>query len=475
MSFPPLLRRVLTVTTLGSFLAFLDSSVVNVALRPLSEGFDTSLTTIQWVITAYLLALAAVLPVSGWAAARFGAGRMYALSIGAFTLSSLACGLSTSVWELIAFRAVQGAAAAVATPVAQMLAVRAAGPERLAKAMSITGVPTVLAPILGPAVGGLLLAHVGWRWIFLINVPIGVLIVVLAMGLPREEAEETTRFDLPGFALLALGSLGLTYALTALGNTGNVTTSFALPGVAGLVLLAVFVGHALRVRRPLLDLRLYRNGRYAAASLANFCLGAVLFGSIIILPLYFQIVRHRDPVETGLLCIPQSIGVAVAVGLGSKIIGAVGSAWAAFLGGLLNVAATVPFVFLGDRTSFWQLGAAMVVRGFAVGGTIVPTTTAAYQSLPQAAVGDATVQLNVLQRLGGSLSTALFAVILQSELASARTPVAQAAAFGTAFWWVVAVAVCATAPSVLLIVAQRAQRAEGERRSSEETESAVAG
>ncbi|MCX4750086.1 DHA2 family efflux MFS transporter permease subunit [Kitasatospora sp. NBC_01287] len=460
MPFSPALRRVLVVTTLGSFLAFLDSSIVNVALRSLSDRFDAPLSTIQWLVTAYLLALAAVLPVSGWAAARFGAKRVYAVAIATFTLGSLACGLADSVGELIAFRAVQGAAAAVAAPVAQMIAVRAAGPERLAKVMSVTGVPTILAPILGPAVGGLLLDHAGWRWIFLINVPIGALIVVLALRLlPRDEAAGAGRLDLLGFALLALGCVGLTYGLTEFGTHGDFFSWNVFPwAVGGVLLLGVFVVHALRAAAPLTDLRLYRNTRYTAASVANFFLGAVLFGSVILMPLYFQIVRHQDPVATGLLLIPQSIGVAIAVGTGSRFIQSLGIGRAALLGGLVSVVATLPFVLVGAHTSYWLLGAVMVVRGFGIGATMVPVMTAAFRVIPPTAIADATIQTNVLQRIGGSLSTAILAAVLQSRLDSATTPAQQAAGFGTAFWWVLAIGLCATAPALLLAKAERAEQ-----------------
>ncbi|WP_052682316.1 DHA2 family efflux MFS transporter permease subunit [Saccharothrix sp. ST-888] len=458
MPFSPALRRVLIVTTLGSFLAFLDSSIVNVALRSLSERFDTPLSSIQWTVTAYLLALAAVLPVSGWAAARFGAKRMYALAIGVFTLGSLACGLSDSIGELIAFRAVQGAAAAVAAPVAQMIAVRAAGPERLAKVMSVTGVPTILAPILGPAVGGLLLDHAGWRWIFLINVPIGALIVVLALRLlERDEATGAGRLDLPGFLLLALGCVGLTYGLNEFGAGSDFVSRQVLPWtVGGVLLLGIFVVHALRAPAPLTDLRLYRNARYTAASVANFFLGAALFGAVILMPLYFQIVRHESPVATGLLLIPQSIGVAIAVGSGSRFVQSLGIGRAVLLGGLVSTVATLPFVLIGAHTSYWLLGAVMVVRGFGVGATMVPVMTAAFRVIPPTAIADATVQTNVLQRIGGSLSTAILAAVLQSRLDTATTSAQQAAGFGTAFWWVLAIGVCATAPAFLLLKAERA-------------------
>lgn len=467
MPFSAQLRRVLVVTTLGAFLAFLDTSIVNVALRSLSQTMDTSLATIQWLVTAYLLALAAVLPLAGWASERFGARRVYLVSITGFVLGSLACGLAASVEQLIAFRVVQGAAAALAGPTATMIAVRAAGRDQMAKVMSVTGVPTILAPIIGPTIGGLLLEHAGWRWLFLLNVPIGAVIVVLGRRLLPGDgtagARAGARIDVGGLVTLALGLVGLTYGLAKLGESGEFgSVSVLLPGLVGLALLAGFVVHALRSRAPLLDLRLHRNPGFAAAALANFCLGALIFGSIILMPLYFQMVRHEGTVDTGLLLIPQGVGIAVTIAFGARLIGALGAGRTALIGGLVSVLGTVPFVLIGAETPYWMLLSAMVVRGLGLGATIVPTMTAAYQAIPPGAVADATVQLNVLQRIAGSLSTAVFAVVLQNGLEGATTPAAQADGFGTAFWWVVAIGVAGTLPTLLLIAVER--KAETSRR-----------
>ncbi|MGH3309778.1 MAG: DHA2 family efflux MFS transporter permease subunit [Streptomyces sp.] len=448
----------LVVTTLSSFLAFLDSTIVNVALQSLSRTMDTSLSTVQWLITAYLLALAAALPTAGWASDRFGAKRVYLWSVAGFTLGSLACGLATSIGQLIAFRAIQGGAAALATSVATMLAVRAAGPELIAKVMSVTGVPTVLAPIVGPAIGGLLLEHAGWRWIFLINVPIGAAIVAMSLRLlpPEADSGQGTRLDVPGLATLAMACVGLTYGLAELGEGGDLAaTAVLLPVGAGLALLAAFVVHALRSPAPLLDLRLHRIPRFAAAAVTNFCLGAVTFGAFMLLPLYFQIARHENTVDTGLLLIPQGVGTAIAIAFSAKLTKALGTGRTALLGGLISVVGTVPFVLIAENTSYWLLGVAMVVRGMGIGAAIVPAMTAAYVVVPPTAIADATVQLSVLQRIAGSLSTAVFAVVLQNELAGAATPGAQADGFGTVFWWVLATGLCAAAPMLLLIAAER--------------------
>ncbi|WP_063763617.1 DHA2 family efflux MFS transporter permease subunit [Streptomyces sp. NRRL S-646] len=457
LRFPPALRRVLLVTVLGSVMSYLDATVVNVALRSLSDSMDTSLATIQWLVTAYLLGLAAVIPVSGWAAARFGAKRIYVLSLSAFTLASLACGLAGNVGELIAFRAVQGAAGGLALPVAQMITVRLAGPERIARVMSVSGVPTLLAPVFGPVLGGLLVEHAGWEWIFYINVPIGLLTVALAQWLvPADAAQQAGKLDVPGLVTMSLGFAVLTYGLAEIGTTARVLSAQVLVTViAGLALISVFVLRALRTERPLVDVRLFGNRLYSAAQLTNVCLGSAVFGSVILMPLYFQMVRGEDPVATGLLLIPQGIGAGFAMMVSARLVDKLGSGLTAFLGGVVSTVATLPFLVIEADSSYWFLGAAMLARGFGIGACAIPATTAAYRVIPPGKVNDATVQIGILQRVGGSTGTALFAVVLQNALDSAGAPAARASAFGTAFWWVLAAAVLATLPTLLLTSAER--------------------
>ncbi|WP_330343251.1 DHA2 family efflux MFS transporter permease subunit [Streptomyces sp. NBC_00557] len=457
LRFPPVLRRVVLVTVLGSVMTYLDATIVNVALRSLSDNLDTSLATIQWLVTAYLLGLAAVIPASGWAAATFGAKRVYVLSIAGFTVASLACGLAQNVEQLIAFRALQGAAGGLALPIATMIIVRLAGPERLARVMSISGIPTLLAPVFGPVLGGFLVEHAGWHWIFYINVPIGALTVVLAQWLvPADTAQQGGRLDVPGLFLMSLGFAALTYGLAEIGTTARVMSAQVLVSLAvGVVLIALFALHALRAAQPLVDIRLFRNKLYSAAQLTNVCLGSAVFGSVILMPLYFQIVRGEDPVATGLLLIPQGIGAGFAMMVSARLTDKLGSGRAALLGGAVSTVATVPFLVIDADSSYWFLGLAMVFRGFGIGACAIPATTAAYRVIPPAKVNDATIQIGILQRVGGSTGTALFAVVLQNELGSAGSATAQASAFGTTFWWVLATAVLATAPTLLLTAAER--------------------
>ena len=465
LSFSPELRRLIVVTTLSMFMALLDSTIVNVALRTLTTAMHTDLPTIQWLVTSYLLAMAAVIPISAWLATRLGARRVFLAAVGLFTLASLACGLSDSVGWLIVFRSVQGIAG-IAVPVGSMMVVRAAGPALMPRVMAVSSAPIVLAPVFGPTIGGLLLDSVGWRWIFLVNVPVGIVTVLLGLWLlPRDHGRKGAVPHLSGLFAITAGSVALTFGLAEIGRDGALfTTSVVIALFVGGALLAVFALVSLRSTAPLLDLRLFRNRVYTAASITNFSVGAIIFGAIIVLPLYFQIVRHQDAVHTGLLLIPQGVGVALGMQIAARTVDRFGGGRVSLVGGLLCVLATVPFVLLTDTTSYWLIGAAMVVRGIGLGATMMPATTIAYRAITTDQIRDATVQLNIGQRIGGSIGTALLTVVLQRQLEGAATTAEQASGFGTAFGWVLVITVVATAPAVLLARSER-QLAHSEHRS----------
>ncbi|GAB3976992.1 MDR family MFS transporter [Actinoallomurus acanthiterrae] len=453
---PPELRRAIAVVMIGASLSFLDSTIVNVSLRTLSVDLHASLDDIQWVVTGYLLALAAVIPVTGWAARRVGAARLYVIALAVFTAGSAMCALSGSAGELIAFRVLQGAGGGMITPVGTMIWAKMAGPERMARVMSAVGMPIVLAPMLGPTLGGLLVQELGWQSIFWLNVPAGIIGVILATRLlPRDQAQAAGPLDVPGLLLITAGMVGLTYGLTEVATAGGVgrATVFGLGG--GVVLLAMFVLRALRVSDPLLDLRLYRDASFGAASLTAFSLGIALFGGVILMPLYFQLVRGESVIATGLLLAPSGLGAAVANRLSAPLTERLGAGLTSLIGAGISLAATMPFVLIKADTSCLALGAAMLVRGFGVGISLMPAMTATYRSLPAAKINDATPQLNILQRVGGSIGTAVLTVVLQHGLRGATGRTAQAAAFATTFWWVLAVAALAALPTTLLTVIER--------------------
>ena len=457
--------RIAIVVILGSIMSVLDTTVVNVALDPLSRDLHVSLDDIQWVATGYLLSLAAIIPVTGWAGKRFGARTVFISALVLFTLGSALCGLASSAGSLIAFRVLQGIGGGMLTPMGQIILVKAAPREKLARVMSAIGVPIVLAPIFGPTLGGLLLEHVSWQSIFLINVPIGFVTFFAAWRLlPSDPPEGAPSLDVIGLVLVAAGVVGVTYGLAQSGSAGTLVAGKVLvPLAIGLALVAAFVVRALRVRFPLLDVRLYANRAFSAASITTFCLGGALFGAMILMPLYFQVVRGEDAVTTGLLLIPQGIGAALAMHVSGRATERWGGGITAFLGGAITLVATVPFLLIGGHTSYWLIGGAMVFRGFGIGMSIMPAMTAAFTVLRPDQISDATPQLTTLMRVGGSIGTAILTVILQSQLTSAGPQAsadAMADGFNVAFAWVMGITVVALLPTILLMVAERRARNE---------------
>ena len=462
----PHVWRIATVVILGAIMSVLDTTIVNVALDTLGRDLHTSLDDIQWVATGYLLALAAVIPVSGWAGRRFGGRRVYLISLVLFTLGSALCGLASSAGELVLFRVLQGIGGGMLMPTGQIILVKAAGPRNLPRVMSAIGVPIVLAPIFGPTLGGLLLDHVSWQSIFLVNVPVGVVTMFAALRLlPKDEPEGAKRLDVIGLLLVAAGLVGVTYGLAESGTAGTLASPDVLvPALAGLALVGAFVVRALRIPFPLLDVRLYANKAFAAASITTFCLGAALFGAMILMPLYFQVVRHESAVSTGLLLMPQGIGAALAMGLSGRATERWGGGLTAIVGGLITLVATVPFLLIGGGTSYWLIGVAMSIRGFGIGMSMMPSMTAAFTVLRRDQVSDATPQLTTLQRVGGSIGTAILTVILQNHLRAAgpgATAGAMAGGFGTTFGWVMGITVVALAPTILLAVVEHRARSAG--------------
>ena len=334
-------------------MSILDTTIVNVALDTLGRELHSSIAEIQWVVTGYMLSLAAVIPITGWAARRFGAKPVYIVSVVLFTAGSALCGLATSATELIVFRVLQGIGGGMILPIGQLMMADAAGPKRMGRVMSIVAVPAMLAPILGPTIGGLILDNASWRWIFFVNLPIGIAAVVAALRvLPRIAPGPSDRLDYLGLALMATGLPLVTYGLAEIGITGSfVAAKVVIPVIAGLALVATFSVHALRVPKPLLDLRLYRRPTFASASIAMFCLGAALFGGMILLPLYWQGVRHMNVVDTGLLTAPQGLGAALVMPLAGKLSDRMGGGPLALFGVILTTVATVPFGLIGDHTS----------------------------------------------------------------------------------------------------------------------------
>jgi EmrB/QacA subfamily drug resistance transporter len=467
----PEILALAAVVVLGSIMTILDATIVNVALATLGRDFDTSISTIQWVATIYLLAFASVIPLTGWASERFGAKRVWLASLALFMAGSLLSGVAWSIGSLIAFRAVQGIGGGMIMPLGQAILAQKAGPDRIGRVMSIVGVPMLLAPIFGPVIGGALVDSASWRWIFFVNLPVGAVAFVLAVRLlPEVEPRLHERLDALGLVLLSGGIATFVYGLSEVGSRGRVTDAVPLTSsLVGLALVAAFVWHALRTEKPLIDVRLFALRGFGSAAVMNLVLGIALFGMLILLPLYFQIVRGASPLKTGLLMIPQGLGAAFAMPIAGALTDRIGARRVVSTGVVLALVGVVAYTHIAADTAYWYLAVALFVIGLGLGATIMPSMGAAYAGLTHAQMPRATSAINAIQRIAGSLGTALLAVVLQrairdelpgfhgglgqaGELAARdpHAPPALANAFGTTFWVALGLTVVALAPALLL-------------------------
>jgi EmrB/QacA subfamily drug resistance transporter len=478
----PEIRRVAIVVVVGAIMSILDTTIVNVALESLSRDLNAPLSTIQWVATGYLLSLATVIPLTGWAAETFGPRRVWMTVVAAFVVTSALCGLAWSAESLIAFRVLQGFAGGMIMPIGMITMAQTAGPQRVGRVMSVIGVPMLMGPVLGPVIGGLIVTHLSWRWIFLVNLPIGLVGLLLAARLMpaapsvgRGGAGARSRLDWRGLVLLSPGLGLLVFGLSEISTHGGVTFGGSLPVIGGLALIAAFVWHAWRSDSPLVDVRLFRSRGFAAAGATVFLVGGALFGALLLLPLYYQVARGESALTAGLLMAPQGLGAALGMNRAGRLTDRIGGGRVVIAGLLMLMAGTVAFTQVTAHTSYWVLGASLVVRGVGLGFTMMPAMAAAYATLERSDVPRATPMLNVLQRVGGSLGTAVLAVILQRQITSelgvrggglgaargvsgaARDRVAEpiATAFAHTYWWAMAGTALAIIPAAVLAVTER--------------------
>ncbi|GAB3984285.1 MDR family MFS transporter [Actinoallomurus acanthiterrae] len=469
--FDPELRRLAAVVVLGAMMTILDATIVNVAINTLGRDFHTSLSTIQWVMTGYTLALAMTIPLTGWAVQRFGGRTMWITSIVLFIAGSVLCGAAWSVTSLIAFRVVQAIGGGMLMPVGQTMLARKAGPERMGRVMSVVAVPAMLGPVLGPVLGGLIVDDLSWRWMFYVNVPVCALALLAAFAwLPRDtDRQAGTPLDVLGLVLLSPGLAALVYGLSQTGNGHGVTDPqvYGWAG-AGLALIALFVVRALtRGDRALVDVRLFRDRGFTASGVALFVYVGALFGVTFMAPLYLQTVRSDSPLHAGLLLAPMGIGAALSMPVAGRLTDRVGSRVLAVSGLVVVLAGLSAYTRLGADTSRLLLGAAMLVVGIGHGMMMPSLMAAAYLRLNRAAVPAATTASNIVVRVGSSFGVAALAVALQisirhevpgasgslasvSRVRSPDLPSRLAHAFGAGFWWAFAIAAAAVVPILLL-------------------------
>ncbi|WP_446742991.1 DHA2 family efflux MFS transporter permease subunit [Silvibacterium acidisoli] len=424
---PALVWKVGAVAVLGSLLAQMDATVVNVSLSSLTVSLHSDLSTIQWVISGYLLALALTLPLNGWAVERIGSKALYLWCFSAFTLCSCLCGLAWSAPSLIAFRVLQGMSGGLMAPLAQMVMARVAG-KNIARVFGYVAMPVMLGPILGPVLAGAILQYASWRWIFFINLPLGLLGLILAAAfLPSErEAAGSRRFDLPGFLLLSPALVLFLYGADRI-TQGIGRMAFVL----SLFLLAGFFLVAIRKKsQAIVDLRLFRSKVFSVAATAQFLLNGLAFAGQMLIPIYLIRACGKSPGATGWLLAPLGIGMLCTFPWMGPLTERFGIRKLAAAGAMTAMLGTLPFVLMaGHGLSIALLFCALFLRGVGLTLVGVPSISGAYASVKKEELATATTSMNIVQRLGGPAFTTACATFLGWKMASVAVPTAFVDAF----------------------------------------------
>jgi len=443
--------RLLAALIVGGLMAILDTTVVALGLHTLTVQLNAPISTIQWVSTGYLLALAIAIPFVSWAQARVGGKRLWLFALCVFVLGSILCACAWNAESLVAFRILQGLGAGVMLPLIQTIAMQNVDPRSRTRAMANISLPAALGPILGPVLGGLVLTFLDWRWLFLINVPIGIVGLILAAlfindDRPARDAVRQ-RLDVVGAVLLVPALAGLLYGLSNTHAGGFSRADVLIPLLGGAILLAGFVIWATRrAGSALVDVRLLAVRSVRVSSIALTFVGASLFAGSFLVPLYLQTLLGYSALNAALLLIPQGVGALVARLVVGRLADRFGSRLVAVVACLVIAAATVPFALGGTGTNLWLLGAVLFVRGFGLGIVFIPVITVAYVDLGRDQMPQASAITRIVQQLGGAFGVALVAVILTT----ATTQTNAEAGFEAAFWWTIAMTIAAAVTALLL-------------------------
>lgn len=415
--------RLCWVIVLGAFASGLDASIVNVGMDSISRAMGSSLAATQWIASGYLLALAVSLPLAGWLGRRYGSRRLWLASLAVFTVASVGCAAAPTVELLIVARVLQGLAGGVLIPTGQTVLGQAVGPDRLGRVMGTLGIAVSAAPAIGSLAGGFILHGAGWPYLFLINVPIGVAGLVLGNRLLPTDAGTTTTSPLhrTGLGLISVGLPALVFATSRWGDAGQVTGDVAAAGGVAALALTAFVVVTRRSAHPLLDLGAYRVPGFRAGAVTAFFSGALIFGSGVLFALYFQVGRGQSPLDAGISLLGVAGATAVTAPLAGRWVDRRGPGRVALTGGVAAAATIAALTGLPLDAPIWVIQPLLIVFGAAVNLVAMPAGISAYKSVSAAGLPDAIVQINILQRIGGSLGGAICAVLVATNQASPTT------------------------------------------------------
>lgn len=403
---------------LGCFMVFLDGTAMNVALSGFMEEFGKSISVVTWVTTGYALAQAAVIPLAGWLSDRFGAKRVFLISIGLFTISSLFCAFANSIEMLIVFRILQGLGGGMITPISMAIIFRLSPPEKLGAVMGILGIPIILAPALGPVISGILIVNASWHWIFLINIPVGI-IALLTGGrkLPKIESQSTAYFDILGMIFGPLAFAALSYGVSE--GSADWTSAHTLTGLTvGTVSLILFIAIELTRKQPLLELQVFRSMDFTKGILVQWIAQIAMFGSSFMVPMLLISVKSYSAMEAGFIMLPQTVFSGIFMTISGRLFDKTGARPLLFVG--LGVVSWAAFLLSGlsPNDGILKIMLALALFGTGMGLSMMPLNTYLLKAAPPQLVGRVTSLTSAMQQVMTSLAIAGLSTILTTHLAN---------------------------------------------------------
>ena len=396
------------------FMSIMDTTIVNVALPALGKQFNVASTSIDAVVVGYMISLAVIIPVSGWLGDRWGTKRIFLSALALFSIASALCGLAQNLPMLIGFRILQGAAGGALTPVGMTILYRTFSPAERVSVSRVLIIPTVVAPASGPVIGGFLVQQLSWRWVFYVNVPIGIAALLFGLLFLQKQPQEKAvgHFDLVGFLLAGSGLALLMYALTEGPTYGWIAPGILGSGLAGLVLLILFVMIELRVKEPMIDLRLLGDRLFCVTNLVTMISGAAFLGVLFVAPLFLQEARGASPLVSGLTTFPEAIGVMLSTQLVSRLYPKIGPRRLTAYG-LTGVAATMALLSLiGLDTDLWLMRALIFLTGAGMAFAFTSLQAAGFTTISVAATGRASALNNVQRQVGNALGVAVLSTVI---------------------------------------------------------------
>jgi len=449
----PKLLRMAVIMVFGLVAPALNATIVNIAIGTIITEFNSTISIVQWITTGYILVMGIAVPISAWLVNRFSGKNVYLTSLVIFFIGSVFAAFSWNIEILIFSRILQGLGAGILIPTLSTVLVRHTGNAKLGRLMAIVSIPALIIPILGPVLGGLIVNKLPWQWIFYINIPICIAAVILAVKyLDKEEpVNKKQPLDVIGTLLLSAAFSILVIGISKIRTGGLGNISAITPLLAGLALLLAYIVYALNAKiEPVLDVHLFRLSNFSSSSILLLVSGGIITGTLFILPLFYQQVQNSNAIMAGLFLAPQGIGMLCTRGLSGKLTDKMGSRVIVIIAIIITIIGTIPFVFANSATDKIFLVIALFIRGCGLGGVAIPVMVSIYDGLTKEQVAHGTTATRIFQQIGGSVGTAVLAIILQNHMPANADAEMVGKAFNTVFLWSIGFAVISIIPAIFL-------------------------